>query len=243
MIEIHKIHSRITEIVLNRPEKKNALSHELMLQLCSAIESVQSGIIILKGKGTVFCSGLDLNELDKKETPELVAKTLSTLYLSGAITIAQVHGAALAGGAGIMSACDFVIASKNTIIGYPEVHRGIVPALVSGLLMRQVGQKRAKELLLLANPISAHQAKEMGLVNHVTEESALDQETVKFAYELLKGAPEALKNTKKLLEEIYPGDFEEEIHHAKSYHEKVRNSLEAKEGISAFLQKRVPKWE
>src|SRR5438876_3821648 len=133
VVLVEKQTPQIRAIVLNRPERRNALTLELLNELNAAIkvasEQPQERVLILRGAGAAFCTGLDLKEAADQtkahSTAEMVAKTLITLSQTRLITIAAVHGAAVAGGAGIMSACDFVIAAEGTKIGYPEVRRGL----------------------------------------------------------------------------------------------------------------------
>src|SRR5438552_14375214 len=146
---------QIAIVTLNRPERRNALTIELMNELIAAIkvasDQPNERVLILRGAGAAFCTGLDLKEAaDSKKahpTAEMVAKTLITLAETRLVTIAAVHGAAVAGGAGIMSACDFVVAAERTKIGYPEVRRGLVAGLVMTFLRRQVGERNMRELL------------------------------------------------------------------------------------------------
>src|SRR5213593_4656691 len=137
----------ITILTLNRPERRNALSIQLLSELIAAIklasDQPNERIIVLRGAGAAFCTGLDLKEAQDQTkahaTAEMVANTLIAISQTRLTTIAAVHGAAVAGGAGIMSACDFVVAAQGTKIGYPEVRRGLVAGLVMTFLRRQVG--------------------------------------------------------------------------------------------------------
>jgi methylglutaconyl-CoA hydratase len=180
VVLIEKQTPQITVVTLNRPERRNALTIELLTELAAAIrvayDEPHERIIILRGAGAAFCTGMDL----KAATPqnahamaELVAETLLTLSQTRLITIAAVHGAAVAGGAGIMSACDFVVAAERTKIGYPEVRRGLVAGLVMTFLRRQVGERNMRELLLGSELINAERAKEIGLVNRVVAQEDL----------------------------------------------------------------------
>src|SRR5207247_10460335 len=163
------------------------LTIELMSDLSSAIENAAADeiqrVLILRGAGSAFCTGLDLNEAAEMHkahaSAEMVAKTLVTLSQTRLITIAAVHGAAVAGGAGIMSACDFVVAAERTKIGYPEVRRGLVAGLVMTFLRRQIGERNMRELLLGSELIDAQRAKEIGLVNRVVTQDDLMSEAVK----------------------------------------------------------------
>jgi methylglutaconyl-CoA hydratase len=173
---------------------------------------------------------------------ELVAKTLLTLSQTRLITIAAVHGAAVAGGAGIMSACDFVVAAHGTKIGYPEVRRGLVAGLVMTFLRRQAGERNMRELLLGSELIDAERAKEIGLVNRVVAQEDLMSEAQKFAHSVLQGAPGALAETKRLIEELWWRSVKEDVDLALKYHMQARESSEAREGIAAFNEKRPPNW-
>ncbi|MFQ5729178.1 MAG: enoyl-CoA hydratase/isomerase family protein [Waddliaceae bacterium] len=241
----------VTELTLNRPEKRNALSIELMARLCKALEEVQEDpsqrVIIIRGEGPVFCSGLDLSEARDPEKTEQsgnqVATMLKTVYLSPLVTIAAVQGAALAGGAGLMSACDFVIAAEDTLFGYPETRRGLVAAQVMAFLTRQLRQRDVRELLLFGEFVDASKALSIGLINRAVPQEQLLKEAYRHAKRVIKGAPQAITPTKKILDEMYPSDFTHDINTALKYHQMMRESDEAKEGIAAFLEKRRPDWE
>src|SRR6266511_2110006 len=152
---IEKQTPQITVLTLNRPERRNALTIDLLSELNAAIkiasDQPDERVIILRGAGAAFCTGLDLKEAADQTkahaTAEMVANTLIAISQTRLITIAAVHGAAVAGGAGIMSACDFVVAAQGTKIGYPEVRRGLVAGLVMTFLRRQVGERNTRELL------------------------------------------------------------------------------------------------
>src|SRR5204863_9483855 len=135
-------------------------------------------------------------------TADMVAKALVTLAETRVVTIAAVHGAAVAGGAGIMSACEFVVAAHRTKIGYPEVRRGLVAGLVMTFLRRQLSERNMRELLLGSELIDAERAKEIGLVNRVVAQDNLMTEALKFAESVLQGAPGAVAQTKRLIDEI-----------------------------------------
>ena len=174
--------------------------------------------------------------------PFVVAKTLLTVSQTRLITIAAVHGAAVAGGAGIMSACDFVVAAERTKIGYPEVRRGLVPGLVMTFLRRQVGERNMRELLLGSELINAERAREIGLINRVVVQEDLMSEAQKFADSVLQGAPGALAQTKHFIEELWRRSVKEDIDLAFKHHMEARESSEAREGIAAFNEKRPPNW-
>src|SRR2546427_698112 len=241
---------QITVLTLNRPERRNALTLELMTELCSAVnvasEQPQQRVLILRGAGAAFCTGLDLKEAADSTkahaTAELVAKTLIALAGTRLVTIAAVHGAAVAGGAGIMSACDFVVAAEKTKIGYPEVRRGLVAGLVMTFLRRQAGERNMRELVLGGELIDAERARGIGLVNRVVAPDQLMIEAQKFADSVLQGAPNALTQTKRLIEELWSTSVGEDVDLALKHHMRARESAEAREGIAAFNEKRKPNW-
>lgn len=250
VVLIEKQSPQITVVTLNRPERRNALTIELLSELIAAIkvasDQSQERVMILRGAGAAFCTGLDLKEAaDPKRahaTAEMVAKTLVTLSQTRLVTIAAVHGAAVAGGAGIMSACDYVIAAEGTKIGYPEVRRGLVAGLVMTFLRRQVRERDIRELLLGSELIDAERAREIGLVNRVVARDELMNEAEKFGDSVLQGAPDAIMQTKKLIEELWSSSVKEDVDLALKYHMQARESDEATEGIAAFNEKRKPKW-
>lgn len=251
LVTINHQHPHISIVTLNRPAKRNALSIELCVNLKATIEQVVNTtgqrVLILNGNGPVFCAGLDLEELQNKnlqeESTHMIAEVLTELYRCPLVTIAAVHGAAIAGGGGLMSACDFVLAAEGTKIGFPEVHRGLVAAQIMPILMRQVNIRQLKELLILGNIIGPEKALEIGLVNRVVKKEQLLDEALQIAKQSLKGAPCAIYDTKLLLEKLYPGQFDKDLEEAIVYHKKARQSLEAEEGVRAFLEKKEPVWD
>ena len=239
-----------TIVTLNRPERRNALTIELMSELVQAIEAAAADeaqrVLILRGAGLSFCTGMDLNETadasKAHDSANLVAKMLLTLSQTRLITIAAVHGAAVAGGAGIMSVCDFVVAAEGTKIGYPEARRGLVAGLVMTFLRRQLRERDVRDLLFTGELIDAERAREIGLVNRVVAPDEVETETQKFAVSVLQGAPNALANAKRLLGELWPTSVKQDLDRALAHHLQARESAEAKEGVAAFLEKRPPKW-
>ena len=240
----------VTTVTLNRPERRNALTIELMTELTAAVEATTADetqrILILRGAGQAFCTGLDLQEVGEPEKAHasagIMAKTLLALSQTRLVTIAAVHGAAVAGGAGLMSACDFVIAAERTKFGYPEAKRGLVAGLVMTFLRRQLHERHVRELLLTGELIEADRAKEMGLVNRVVAPNDLESEVQKLVTAILQNAPGALANSKRLLEQLWSTSVKEDLERALEHHMQARESAEAKEGVSAFLAKRPPNW-
>ncbi len=249
VVLVEKQTPQITVLTLNRPERRNALTIELMAELTAAIETAGSDanqrIVILRGAGKAFCTGLDLGEAvvnDPQTTAENVARLLLAIAETRLVTIAMVHGAAVAGGAGVMSACDFVIAAERTKIGYPEVRRGLVASLVMTFLRRQLRERDLREVLLASELFDAEHARQIGLVNRVVPASDVEAETQKIAAAVLQGGPGALTNSKRLMEDLWSTSVRQDIERCLRHHMDARESAEAREGIAAFNEKRPPSW-
>ena len=250
LVSTHQPEPGITVVTLNRPAKRNALNAALMEECSATFESLAQDqtqrVILLRGEGLVFCAGLDLEEAfvpgSAERTARLVARVLRAVYEAPQVTIAVVQGAAVAGGAGLMSACDLVVATPETRIGYTEVRRGLVAALVMALLYRQVRDRDARELLLLGDLIFAERAREMGLVNRVVAPEKLMEEALILARGALLGSPQAIAHTKKVLDQLWPNSFNQELDETLLHHLSARDSTEAREGVAAFLEKRNPAW-
>src|SRR5437763_13608358 len=194
VVLVEKQSPQITVVTLNRPERRNSLTIELLNELISAVkvasDQPNERVLILRGAGAAFCTGLDLKEAADQTkahaTAEMVAKTLITIAETRLVTIAAVHGAAVAGGAGIMSACDFVVAAEKTKIGYPEVRRGLVAGLVMTFLRRQIAERNMRELLFSGELIDAARAKEIGLVNLVVPADDIMDKAQQFSASVLE---------------------------------------------------------
>jgi len=250
LVHVADLEPGIRLVELNRPEKRNALCVDLLDQFAGAIEACDPSkgqrVVIVRGAGPVFCAGLDLQEAQDRskgeESARLIARSLQALSSSRSIVIAAVHGGAIAGGAGIMSACDFVVAARGTSIGYPEVHRGLVAGLVMTFLRRQLRERDVRELLLLGEIVNADRAAEMGLVNRVVDAEQLMDSSLDIARRILKGAPEAVARSKQMIAELWHHTVAEDLHWAHEHHIRARGSAEADEGMRAFFEKRSPQW-
>ena len=242
-------------LTLNRPDRRNALSRALLAKLGDILDQVSVDervrVVVLTGAGPVFCSGMDLKEaasIDDLSESERNATTaiqefatlLQSLHTLPKPTIAALNGDALAGGAGLMAACDLVVAADTARIGYPEVKRGLVAAIVMHDLSRQVGDRRSRQLLLSGESISAQVALEWGLVNSLAPVERCLDEALRLAHELVNCAPRAMALTKRLLDEAAarPND----LRGAAAVSATTRGSDEAREGIKAFVEKRAPVW-
>src|SRR4030095_699911 len=220
---LSSIDGSVARVILNRPDKKNALNDELIGELKhalhdAAVDPVRS--VVISGNGTDFCSGADLAALEKiskASAAENVADARALLELFLLIrqlpvpVIAAVHGRALAGGCGLATACDIVLASASARFGYPEVKIGFVPAMVTAILRRSVSEKRAFELITRGAEISAAEAREFGLVNQVFSDDDFDNEVEGYLREFEKVSKSAVALTKSLLYQIDGMRFEESL--------------------------------
>ena len=237
-------------LTLNRPEKRNALSIELIERLESEIRGAAADlnrrVIILAANGPAFCAGLDLSEASDPARAHRSAEALAALYAtlcqSPLVTIAAARGAAFGGGAGLLAAADLVVAADDLRIGFPEVHRGLVAALVTCMVRRQLGDRAVRELVLLGQSVPAQRALSLGLVNRVVPAEKLLAEALAIAGEACKGAPGAIARTKQLLDEQSPRPIAEDLSRALKFHLSARQSPEAAEGVAAFLERREPRW-
>lgn len=240
----------VTQLTLNRAEKRNALSIELVEALLAALTAAEKDagqrILILTGAGSVFCSGLDLAEATDASkahrSAELIGEVLRRLSESRLVTIAVVRGAAIAGGAGLMSACDFALAEESAQIGYSETRRGLVAALVMTFLRRQLRERDARQMLLTGAIITARRAEAIGLINEALPGDQLMPRARAMAAEVMQGGPEAVARTKQLLAQLWPALLSADLEKAMKTHLETRGSAEIQEGIAAFREKRPPKW-
>ncbi|MEW5978816.1 MAG: enoyl-CoA hydratase-related protein [Acidobacteriota bacterium] len=243
-------------IVLNRPDRRNALNAELILELQEAIAELdgQASVraVLITGEGKAFCAGLDLEALQQIAQKNFeenrldslrYANLLKAIVLSAKPVIAVVNGPAVAGGCGIVTACDLALAADSAKLGYPETRIGFVPAIVSWFLLRAVGDRHARDLLLTGRLIGAAEAKEIGLVNEVVAPSQLLERARARAAEFCECSPDSLKVTKALLAEIGCRDLDEALERACQLNAESRATADCIEGVAAFLEKRTPRWK
>lgn len=245
----------VRTITLNRPEKRNALTPELQDELIAAMEGAEDAgarVVVIAGEGEAFCAGLDLSvlrEMTGKSAEEHRAEAMRTERMFRAVwecdqpTIAVVEGAAVAGGTGLATMCDFTLAAPEARFGYTEVRIGFVPALVSAYLSVQVGAKVARELLLSARIFDAEEARRLGLVSEVVPRDALHARAAELAAELMRNSPEGMRATKRLLRAQQRERMEAALELAMEANAEGRQTQDFREGVTAFLEKRKPVWK
>jgi len=246
--------SGIATITLNRPDKRNAISFELIDDLLRALQEVETSdaiLLILTGAGKAFSSGMDLDNLksllgrspeQNLEDSATMVQLFRSLYEFPKVTIAAVNGAAIAGGTGLALLCDFTLAVPEAKFGYTEVRIGFVPAIVSTFLLRQVGEKQARDLLLTGRIIGAEEASKMGLVNEIVAPDKLVARARELAALLMENSPASLRATKKLLSDHGRAELDSQIDAAVKENAAIRTTADFREGITSFLEKRKPVW-
>jgi len=246
--------ARIATITLNRPEKRNALSFQLLEETLTAFDEVERSdalVLILTGSGKAFCAGLDLDELktligkshaENIEDSRRMVRIFRRLYDFPKPTIAAVNGAAIAGGTGLATMCDFTLAVPEAKFGYTEVRIGFVPAIVSSILIWQVGHKIARDLLLSGRIFDAVEAHRFGLVNEIVPAEHLMTRARELAGQLIENSPSSVRATKRLVNSFISSQLDQQIAQAVEDNARIRSTDDFREGIAAFLEKRKPRW-
>ncbi len=261
----------LSTLTLNRPDKRNAISSQMADELLAALDEVERShvrVLILTGAGNAFCAGMDLEAL--KALAEESAHTLleskgpqdalahsseahiadsrrtanmfRRIYTFPKPVIAAVNGPAIAGGCGIATLCDYTLAVPDAKFGYTEVRIGFIPALVSVFLIRQIGEKRARDLLLSGRLVDAEEARQIGLVTEVVPPERLMERARELASTLLEVSPTSLTFTKRLLRESSERELDRELEMAIHENARIRSTADFREGLMAFLEKRKPQW-
>lgn len=252
------VHEHAGTIILNRPEKRNALSRALLAELSQALGDLhlerRVRAVVLTGAGSAFCAGMDLQEMretSQQENPHtqwhedavLYRDLLETMWRYPKPLIAAVNGPAMAGGAGLVLGCDLVVAAKTATFGLPEPLRGIVAGMVAPLLHFRIGGGQAARLLLSAQTIDAAEAHRIGLFHEIVEADHLWPQAVELAAQCARSAPEALQLTKRVLNETVGEHLPTLLSAGAAASATARTTEAAAEGLAAFLEKREPKWK
>jgi methylglutaconyl-CoA hydratase len=246
---LHSLDVGVLTLTLNRPAKRNALNAELIDRLHESLEQAdldgEVRVVVLRGAGKDFCAGADLDELLASAERTLGENEASALRLGRLFlrlrelpkpVVAVVHGRALAGGAGLATACDLVLAGSGSQFGYPEIQRGFAPAMVMALLRRIVGEKMALDLALTGRVLSADEARALGLLTRVVPDGELDDQANSLARQLAGLSPSALGLTKKLLYQLDGLSLEEGIALGARINAVARGTSDFREAIAGFLR-------
>jgi methylglutaconyl-CoA hydratase len=245
---------RIALLTLNRPDKRNAISFELVEEFLRALDEVEASpalVLIVTGAGKAFSGGLDLENLkgllgrthaENVKDTQTMARLFRSIYEFPKPTVAAVNGAAIAGGTGLATMCDITVASTEAKFGYTEVRIGFVPAIVSSFLVRQVGEKHARDLLLTGRIFGADEAYRFGLVNEVVSPEQLMPRVREIAGVLLENSPASLVATKRLIAGFGFEELNRQVAAAIDENARSRTTADFREGITSFLEKRKPVW-
>lgn len=256
MLVTYQVHNRIAEIILDRPEKRNALSPQLIQELYDSFDKAEKDnavkIVILRSSGKTFCAGADLAYIqamqsntyeENLEDSQNLMRLFLKIYELPKVSIAQVEGAAIAGGCGLAFVTDFTFASEEAIFGYSEVNIGFIPALVSVFLSRKVGESSTKYLLLSGLNITAQEAKQKNLVHEVYPTATIASDVLAFATMLVnQKSANSLASTKKLIHQAPEKPLYEALQNAAEQNAIARDSEDCKKGIQAFLNKQPIIW-
>lgn len=247
---IYAVEGSIARVTLNRPDKRNALDDALVAGLKEALRQADADesvrVVQLTGAGADFCSGADLSALQKISESSIVenledAQSLMELFALirrvRVPVVATVRGRALAGGSGLATACDLVLASRTAVFGYPEVKIGFVPAMVMAILRRNVSEKRAFELITRGAQITADEAERIGLVNQVFDDDTFETETEAYLHEFEKVSRSAVQLTKRLLYQMDGLTFDAALQSGAEVNAIARMTEDCRKGIARFLKK------
>src|SRR5438445_1847580 len=245
----------IAKITLNRPDKRNAINNQMIAELQTALDTIEkshSRVVIVTGAGKAFCAGMDLEMLaaitkqapaENQEDARRIAKMLRRIWSFPRPMIAAVNGAAYAGGCGIATLCDFTLAAPDAKFGYTEVKIGFLPAIVSVFLTRQIGDKRARDLLLTGRLVEAQEAKELGLVTEIVAADKLMSRAAEIADQLIAASPSSLMRAKRLLTTAAAASVDADLERAVLENARIRCTPDFQEGLASFLEKRKPVWQ
>jgi methylglutaconyl-CoA hydratase len=244
----------LATVTLNRPDKRNAISSAMIAELQSAFDEIETSrarVGILTGNGKAFSAGMDLEMLasiakqspsENQEDSRRMAKMFRRIWSFSKPLIAAVNGAALAGGCGIATLCDFTLAAPEAQFGYTEVKIGFLPAIVSVFLLRQIGEKRTRDLLLTGRIIEPAEAKEMGLINEIVPAEKLMDRAKELADILIAASPASVTRAKRLLTSAAAAGVDADLERAILENARIRCTPDFKEGLASFLEKRKPVW-
>lgn len=245
------IDGAVGTITLNRPEKRNALSAEMVVAINDALLVMANSdavrVVVLRGSGSAFCAGADLaylQQISQNSSMENLADSMALMQMYQNIcllpkpVIAMVHGPAIAGGAGLATVCDVVVAGRDKgIFGYSEVKIGFVPAIVMVYLLRKIGDTQARKLVLSAENISAEEAHRIGMISTVADDDSLEQVTTEIAQRMAKNSASSMALSKHMLNALPGMSIDAGLQYAATMNAFTRQTEDCKNGIASFLDK------
>jgi methylglutaconyl-CoA hydratase len=244
----------ILHVRLNRPAVRNAFNGTLVRELQQVFRAANTDparVVVMSGNGKSFCAGADVSwmaeqgqlpESENRASAVAMAEAILAIARCRKPVVARIHGHALGGGCGLTAAVDIAICTDTTLFGLTEAKLGIVPAVISPFVLQKIGAGRARTLFLTAERFSGREAERIGLVHRAVTESQLDEEVQRVIGQLLSSGPAAVASAKELINAVTPLSLETAIATTTDWISKLRSTPEAKEGFSAFLEKRKPNW-
>ncbi len=247
----------VARLVLNRPDKRNALTDDFIRQITAAVRGVADDdsdrALVLPAEGTVFCAGMDLGQMQQRATAEnceelwledsrILRDTFNAMFELPIPTVAVVQGAVVAGGMGLIASCDLVLASSSAFFALPEPQRGITAAMVTPLLLHRIAPSAANELLLGGGRMTAQRAAQVGLCLEPVEPDELPSAEKKLVRSILNGSREALAQTKRHVINCVGPTVMQQLDESVELSALARKTADAREGLQAFLEKRKANW-
>lgn len=252
---VYHVEDRVARVTFDRPDVHNAFNDTMIRELSDVFDDINGRedvrVVVVSGKGKSFCAGADLNWMRRvkdftfkdnlKESLDL-AEMLAKVYSSTKPTIARVNGAAIGGGTGLVAVCDIAVAAESAKFSFSEVKLGLIPACISPYVLKKCGSGRCREFFLTGERLTAEKALQAGLVNAVVPLAELDGTVTRLVMQLLTSGPEAIRTCKTLLQNVAEMPFEQAKKYTAEVIARLRVSAEGQEGMTAFLEKRKPKW-
>ena len=252
------IESGVATLTLDRAEKRNALKRDFIEEILGALDQVQQDeavrVFVLNAAGSVFCAGMDLGEMQERATAEnkekewqrdseVFCEMVTKIYSLPVPTVAAIQGPVLAGGMGMILACDIVVAADSVFFALPEPMRGITAAMVTPFLIQRVGAGPATYMLLSGRRVSASEAERFGLAHQLTSNDQLAHEIEELKQSILTGSPRALAITKRHVDDCSAANLIQQVRASIGVSAQARETDDAREGLAAFLEKRKPNWQ
>ncbi|MBU0719287.1 MAG: enoyl-CoA hydratase/isomerase family protein [Planctomycetes bacterium] len=245
----------VARVTLNRPEVRNAFHEQMLAELLEVFAAIRDDsnvrVVVLTGEGKSFCAGADLHWMkrvvdysyeENYEDSLQLARMLRAVYTCPKPVIGRINGPAVGGGTGVVAVCDITIASEGSTFAFSETKLGLTPAAISPYLLKRMGEKNLREYFLTGERFTAVQAKEMGLLNAVVPTTELDAAVDAKIKMILTGGPNALAVSKELIREVGERSLDDNGPYTADVISRLRMSVEGQEGMSAFLEKRKPRW-
>ena len=250
------VSGRVARVTLARPDIRNAFNEVMIRELREVFAAIEDDsevrVVVLTGAGQAFCAGADLHWMgrvlqysyeENYEDSLRLAHLMREIYELPRPVVGRINGPAIGGGTGLVAVCDIVVAADSAVFSFSEVKIGLVPACISPYVIRRVGERYAREYFMTGERLTAQKARECGLVNHIVPAAGLDAEVEEHVQSLISSGPEALAASKRLVREVSEMTLDQAGPYTADTIARLRMSAEGQEGMSAFLERRKPRWK